>query len=295
VLASFVERILANIEVEVKDVTVKIVRKRPVDDQQTVLTFALASLVYGSPEDNAGVASQNRAAGPTFQYHKAIRFRGFQVSLDSEELEPEDFGSLASLHSARVVRDMGSPGAALRHGNDTGGRPSGNAVTIISGEAGQESVIGLKVSIGATSAQTHAALDCFVKSLRMVIDPANLALLVDLIGAVTECSARVATAVEQRKLRQQQQQQLQEAHMQGFTGVTAALPQHFTSVQGATGTAGMSQHHATAAAPLPYGTGHSRPLNHNDWSVIADLMQQAQHEVFSYARSATLFQYSATC
>jgi hypothetical protein len=161
-----------------------------------------------SPELNsASSTSPARALGPKYEYHKAIRFHGFRVELYEElsQLAVDQSFDLFQQQNhpnntvnnedpvaqQELVRNLSSfSDSSANFGNSS--LDSHNSHTIIHGDVDQDCIIQLKVKIADNITGPKVESNCFIRSLRGVLTPRQLALMLDVFNAIALSSKQIA-------------------------------------------------------------------------------------------------------
>ena len=273
-VASFLERLISRTEVNMQDVHIKIENPHRDGLTSTLLAIHIPTIVYSdmSPatDEIKTAEKSSTTAGPVFAYDKEIRFRGFRV--DINELATQQSLLAASYTSiASDVTNMSVPS-----------KPT----TIAIGDVDVDCVIELKINLVDTSLATAAAPKvtsrCFIRSLRTLLTPHHLSLLIELGQSLAGSSV-----IQARQVQQQQQMIEMRAEMERNERaklVSDRLPVTPTKK----GTEGQYQFQYPYQQHMSLDTSVAQPLQGSDYVVIEGLLTEQEHTHYHLKRLPAL-------
>ena len=228
VVASFLERLVAQTELTLSDLTVNVECRHPTrpDSRRLVLQLHIPSLDYSDDQqqhaasDSAAASSASTsnsaaAAAPSFRYAKRIALHGFRLSL----AQPLKAGS---------VEAVGEESEA--------GEQSYETATIAHGDVDAACDVRLRVDMAPTSSASLAPTsavdaDVSVRSVRALLSPRQVQLLASMAETVA-AGSRVAARRVERETQQEEEkaagagQQTSAAGGAAFAGAAAPLQPH---------------------------------------------------------------------
>ena len=261
-VSAFLEGILSRTEIQVENAVARIEHENATSGKVTVLELEVKSLMYGSRDDD----EERRQESPTFKYYKKISFKRLKVNLyqcPTKEWAPTvfDLDPSCSLFEPPPFNSqvLVPPGASSLGPPAQPFQPE--RFTIASSEHGDISVM---LHMADRIRGPHLMFTCFIPSIRMLLKPYQLALLVDLLTAVSHSSASVAQrAADSRNSPSQAQQQ------PASSPVAATGP---SSVVGLPSGGSIAPHRR----PDPRRNdvaGNVRPLQKQDYSAVEMILQ----------------------
>ena len=243
-MARFLEQILSRVEFDISDVCIKIQHVHNTGSHQTVLAIKLPWLSYSdittndrnNTTDNNTTQSTNIPSTPSYEYNKIIKFHSFHIELGEQlmsddimltsQLEPQ-LHHAVQMHSSMIQSQMNSSTSNTNnvwhsttslHESKLIDKPSSTSIketpveqfdrmrVVMHGDVDSDCMIQLKIRMHDQLIGPRISAHCFIRSLRAVMSPKQVAQLSDLLSAIGIASAKEAVAqynVQQSKLNSQ--------------------------------------------------------------------------------------------